>query len=316
MAYALITGASSGIGRELAALFAADGHDLIITARRQSKLSEVKRTLERRYHVRVETVALDLSEPDAPRNLHDYTVSHGLTVDHLVNNAGFADWTGFLDADWHRQHEMMQLNMAALAELTYRYGRDMRGLGHGRILNISSVASMMAGPYMAMYFASKAFVRSLSEAVAYELRGTGVSVTCVSPRPDLHRFRQGREHERRELLHPDQTGHRTPTRRLCLPDDDAGAHARLSRVSHQGWGCGRTPAPPRVHPTGRRAHERRRPTTASSRMNTAACGNPRGFHAMRPFPVSLGTDATPFRPWHVPDGRNVSTGGTRASRCR
>ena len=80
--------------------------------RRQSKLSEVKRTLERRYHVRVETVALDLSEPDAPRNLHDYTVSHGLTVDHLVNNAGFADWTGFLDADWHRQHEMMQLNMA------------------------------------------------------------------------------------------------------------------------------------------------------------------------------------------------------------
>lgn len=183
MAYALITGASSGIGRELAALFAADGHDLIITARRQSKLSEVKRTLERRYHVRVETVALDLSEPDAPRNLHDYTVSHGLTVDHLVNNAGFADWTGFLDADWHRQHEMMQLNMAALAELTYRYGRDMRGLGHGRILNISSVASMMAGPYMAMYFASKAFVRSLSEAVAYELRGTGVSVTCVCPGP-------------------------------------------------------------------------------------------------------------------------------------
>ena len=78
---------------------------------------------------------------------------------------------------------MMQLNMAALAELTYRYGRDMREQGHGRILNISSVASMMAGPYMAIYFASKAFVRSLSEAVSYELRDTGVSVTCVCPGP-------------------------------------------------------------------------------------------------------------------------------------
>lgn len=183
MAYALITGASSGIGREMAALFAADRHDLIITARSQGKLDDVKRTLEHRYGVHVETVALDLSESDAPQQLHDYTVSQDFEVDHLVNNAGFADWTGFLDADWHRQHEMMQLNMAALAELTYRYGRDMREQGHGRILNISSVASMMAGPYMAIYFASKAFVRSLSEAVSYELRDTGVSVTCVCPGP-------------------------------------------------------------------------------------------------------------------------------------
>ena len=142
MAYALITGASSGIGREMAALFAADRHDLIITARSQGKLDDVKRTLEHRYGVHVETVALDLSESDAPQQLHDYTVSQGFEVDHLVNNAGFADWTGFLDADWHRQHEMMQLNMAALAELTYRYGRDMREQGHGRILNISSVASI------------------------------------------------------------------------------------------------------------------------------------------------------------------------------
>ena len=145
MAYALITGASSGIGREMAALFAADRHDLIITARSQGKLDDVKRTLEHRYGVYVETVALDLSESDAPQQL--------------------------------------QLNMAALAELTYRYGRDMREQGHGRILNISSVASMMAGPYMAIYFASKAFVRSLSEAVSYELRDTGVSVTCVCPGP-------------------------------------------------------------------------------------------------------------------------------------
>ena len=160
MAYALITGASSGIGREMAALFAADRHDLIITARSQGKLDDVKRTLEHRYGVHVETVALDLSESDAPQQLHDYTVSQGFEVDHLVNTP-VCGLDGFSRRDWHRQHEMMQLNMAALAELTYRYGRDMREQGHGRILNISSVASMMAGPYMAMYFASKAFVRSL-----------------------------------------------------------------------------------------------------------------------------------------------------------
>ena len=188
MAYALITGASSGIGRELAALFAADGHDIIITARDQCRLNDVKAALERQYRVRVVVFAIDLSETDAPQRLYDFTVSQGFTVDHLVNNAGFADWSAYLDADWDRQREMMRLNMEALAELAYRYGRDMRHAGHGRILNISSVASMMAGPYMAMYFASKAFVRSLSEAMAYELHGTGVTVTCICPGPTTTGF--------------------------------------------------------------------------------------------------------------------------------
>ena len=188
MAYALITGASSGIGRELAALFAKDGHDLIITARNQARLDEVKRALEQRHGVRVVTIAMDLSENGAPKRLHEITSSQGLKVDHLINNAGFADWTGFLDADWERQQKMMRLNMNALAELMYLYGRDMRAAGHGRILNVSSVASMMPGPWMAMYFATKAFVRSLSQAVAYELRGTGVSVTCVCPGPTTTGF--------------------------------------------------------------------------------------------------------------------------------
>lgn len=183
MAYALVTGASSGIGRELAALFAANGCDVVITARSRKRLDAVKTALERRHNVRIVVFPADLSEPDAPRRLHDFTTSHGIPVEYLVNNAGFADWTRYLDADWGRQQEMMRLDMEALAELTYRYGRDMRDAGHGRILNISSVASMMAGPYMAMYFASKAFVRSLSEAVGHELRGTGVTVTCVCPGP-------------------------------------------------------------------------------------------------------------------------------------
>ena len=183
MAYALITGASSGIGRELAELFAADGHNLVITARNQTRLDDIKMQLEQRHHVHVETFAIDLSRDDAPRRLHNFTRERDLDVRYLANNAGFADYTGYLDADWTRQSEMMRLNMIALAELTYLYGRDMRKAGGGHILNISSVASMMAGPWMAMYFASKAFARSLSEAAAYELRGTGVRVTCVCPGP-------------------------------------------------------------------------------------------------------------------------------------
>ena len=188
MTYTLITGASSGIGRELATLFARDGHNLILTARHQHGLEIIQSMLEREYHIQVKIFPLDLSKPEAPRQLHEFTKTQGLTVDHLVNNAGFSDWTGYLDADWSRQSEMMRLNMGALAELTYRYGRDMRTRHCGRILNISSVASMMGGPYMAMYFASKAFVRSLSEAVAHELRGTGVTVACVCPGPTTTGF--------------------------------------------------------------------------------------------------------------------------------
>ena len=223
MGYALITGASGGIGRELAALFAADGHDLAITARSQERLDMVKTKLEQRFGVHVVTFAIDLSEANAPKKLHDFTTSQGIAVDHLVNNAGFADWTDFLDADWNRQNEMMQLNMHALAELTYRYGRDMRANGHGRILNISSVASMMAGPYMAMYFASKAFVRSLSEAVA----------------------------------HHDQTGHHTSACHVRLPQDDARLNPRLPWSAHQGGRARGTGSSPRYDPANRRVHERR-----------------------------------------------------------
>lgn len=183
MTYALVTGASSGIGRELAALLAADGHDLVLVARDKERLEQVRSVLEARHGIHVEVFPIDLSKADAPRRLHGFTRSRGLVIDTLVNNAGFAEWTGFLGADWNRQHEMMELNMVALAELTYLYGRDMRNAGRGRILNIASVASMMSGPWMATYFATKAFVRSLSEAVAHELRGTGVSVTCVCPGP-------------------------------------------------------------------------------------------------------------------------------------
>lgn len=257
MGYALITGASGGIGRELAALFAADGHDLVITARSQERLDMIKTKLEQRFGVHVVTFAIDLSEANAPKKLHDFTTSQGIAVDHLVNNAGFADWTDFLDADWNRQNEMMQLNMHALAELTYRYGRDMRANGHGRILNISSVASMMAGPYMAMYFASKAFVRSLSEAVSHELRGTGVTGDLRMSRSDHDRLSEGCEYEWPQLLHHDQTGHRTSACHVRLPQDDARLNPRLPWSAHQGGRARGTGSSPRSDPANRRVHERR-----------------------------------------------------------
>ena len=257
MGYALITGASGGIGRELAALFAADGHDLVITARSQERLDMIKTKLEQRFGVHVVTFAIDLSEANAPKKLHDFTTSQGIAVDHLVNNAGFADWTDFLDADWNRQNEMMQLNMHALAELTYRYGRDMRANGHGRILNISSVASMMAGPYMAMYFASKAFVRSLSEAVAHELRGTGVTVTCVCPGPTTTGFQKAANMSGRNFF--------TMTKPATARQLATYAYRRMMRGSILAYhgpltkaGARRgTGSSPRSDPANRRVHERR-----------------------------------------------------------
>ena len=183
MAYALITGATGGIGRELAALLARDGHDLVVTARDARRLEDLSGRLRERFGVDVVPIAVDLAEPGAARRLFEETSSRGLDVDVLANNAGFARWTDFLDADWDDQRAMMRVNMEALAELSHRYGRVMRDRGRGRILNIASVASMMAGPHMAMYFASKAFVRSLGEALAHELRGSGVTVTTICPGP-------------------------------------------------------------------------------------------------------------------------------------
>jgi short-subunit dehydrogenase len=152
-------------------------------ARNAKKLNDIREYLEPKYGVSVITLPADLSAPNAATKLYKETRHRKLAVDHLVNNAGFGDLSGFLDRDLSRHEQMAQLNMVTLMQLTYLYGRDMRDAGFGRILNVSSVASMAAGPNMAMYYASKAFVRSLSEAVHEELRGTGVTVTALCPGP-------------------------------------------------------------------------------------------------------------------------------------
>ena len=179
--WTLITGASGGIGRELAEIFAESGHNLILVARSEGKLAELRDRLTAEHGVEARVIAADLSLPDAAERLHERT--QGLVVDNLVNNAGFGDWGGFLDSDWGRQEQMVQLNITALMQMCRLYGRDMRERGFGHILNLSSVAAFCAGPYMSVYYATKAYVLSFSQALSEELADTGVTATALCPGP-------------------------------------------------------------------------------------------------------------------------------------
>ena len=188
MGYALVTGASGGIGRQMAEEFAKHGHDVVLVARSEGKLARLSDDLRSRYGVDAVVLMEDLTDPDGPQRVHDATERAGIVVDWLVNDAGFGDQAAFLDADWNRQQAMVQLNVLALMQLTYLYGNDMRARGHGGILNLSSVAAFCAGPYMSVYYATKGFVLQFSEALALELRGTGVTVTALCPGPTATGF--------------------------------------------------------------------------------------------------------------------------------
>ncbi|VTU01315.1 short-chain dehydrogenase reductase sdr : Short-chain dehydrogenase/reductase SDR OS=Haloferax larsenii JCM 13917 GN=C455_07747 PE=3 SV=1: adh_short [Gemmataceae bacterium] len=181
---ALVTGASAGIGREIARILAAD-HDLILSARREPELRALAAELApATCHV----VTADLADPAGPRALFDAVAAAGLKVDVLVNNAGFGDLGPFADADLAKLLRMIQVNVASLTELTGRFVPGMRARGRGRVLNVGSVAGFQPGPYMAVYYATKAFVNSFSEALSNELEGTGVTVTCLCPGPTVSEF--------------------------------------------------------------------------------------------------------------------------------
>jgi short-subunit dehydrogenase len=177
---ALVTGASAGLGRDYARLFAADGHDVVLVARRKDRLEELARELEARG-VRAHVVAADLAAPASPRWIVDELRARQLSIDFLVNNAGFGTTGPFATADAAKQLEMIQVNVVALVELTRLLLPDMLARGRGRILNVGSTAGFQAGPFMAVYYASKAFVNSFTEALAYELDGTGVTATVSCP---------------------------------------------------------------------------------------------------------------------------------------
>jgi len=184
---ALITGASAGLGRELARLFAKDGHDLVLVARRRDRLEELARDLEVNG-VKATVIAADLGDRTAPSSVADELRTKGIAVDFLVNNAGFGTCGSFVDSDLSRELEMVEVNIRALMQLTRLFLPDMIARKSGRILNIASVAGFLSGPYMATYYASKAFVLSFTEALAAELAGTGVTVTASCPGPTETEF--------------------------------------------------------------------------------------------------------------------------------
>lgn len=201
---AVVTGASSGIGLELTRLLAAAGHDLVLVARNEGALRRVAQETEAAYRTSAHLLPLDLADPASPAAIHDYCRSKGLAPDTLVNNAGFATNGLFAHTDLGSELAQVQVNITSLMHLSKLFLPGMLNRGTGRILNVASTAGFQAGPYMAVYYASKAFVISLSEALAEEVRGSGVTVTVLCPGPTRTDFqrRAGIEHAAiaREIL--------------------------------------------------------------------------------------------------------------------
>ena len=177
----VITGASSGIGEALAHLFAPEQQTLVLVARRKDKLDVLAKALNSKYGIKVHSIALDLQQAGAAAQLMNEISNLKLTVDTLVNNAGFGVSAPFAKSDAGQTSGMMQLNMVALTELTHMVLPAMLDRGHGRIMNIASVVAFQPCPYFAVYAATKAYVLSFTEALAEEMRGRGVLVTAVCP---------------------------------------------------------------------------------------------------------------------------------------
>jgi uncharacterized protein len=197
---ALITGASSGIGEELTRLFARDGYDLVLVARGKSQLEALAAQLRQQHGVSVTVLAKDLAQPAAAQAIYDELTRAGTTVDVLVNDAGYATYGSFTEIPAETELAMLQVNMAALTHLCKLFLPPMVRRGSGRVLNVASTAAFQPGPLMAAYYASKAYVLSLSEALANELRGTGVTVTALCPGPTRSGFQSRAKMEDSKLV--------------------------------------------------------------------------------------------------------------------
>jgi hypothetical protein len=186
--FVLITGASSGIGSELARVFAREGHPLVLVARSQGRLEDLAGELRRDHGVEVKVLVQDLAQTGAASDLAQALVAEGVEVETLVNNAGFGLLGPFIESDMVKHGEMMRLNMVALTELTRVLVPWMVARGKGWVLNVASTAAFQPGPGMAVYFATKSYVLSFSVALREELKGTGVKVTCLCPGATETRF--------------------------------------------------------------------------------------------------------------------------------
>ncbi len=184
----LVTGASSGIGRELAKCFAAEGSRLVLTARHTEALQSLANELRRTHQVEALVLTGDLARPETPERIFRELQGRGIVVDVLVNNAGFGVWGKFAELALSRQLEMVQVNITSLAQLTGLFLPGMAQRRRGGILNVASVAGFLPGPGMAVYYATKAWVLSFTEALAEELTGASVTVTALCPGPTATNF--------------------------------------------------------------------------------------------------------------------------------
>jgi short-subunit dehydrogenase len=180
---ALVTGASGGIGLELARLFAADGHDLVLVARSADRLAGLAEELSGRHKVSARVLAADLARAEAPREISERLRSEGVNVDALVNNAGIGSYGLFAETDLRTELDLLQINVVALTHLTKLFLPAMLARRRGYVMNVASTAAFQPGPLMAVYYASKAYVLHLSEALSNETKGTGVTVTALCPGP-------------------------------------------------------------------------------------------------------------------------------------
>jgi short-subunit dehydrogenase len=178
---ALITGASAGLGAELARLFVGDGHDVVLVARRRDRLEELASQLTKSGGARAHVLPEDLADEKAPERLVAELGKRGIEIEFLVNNAGYGTTGAFVDLDPKREIAMLQVNVTAVVHLTRLLLPAMVARESGRVLNMGSTAGFQPGPYMAVYYASKAFVNSFTEALGFELRGTGVTATLCCP---------------------------------------------------------------------------------------------------------------------------------------
>lgn len=188
--YTLITGASSGIGYELASVFAKHHHNLILVARSKEKLESLRAEIEKNFQVVAEVVVQDLSKPGSAEELFKTLQKKNMKVDILVNNAGFGDHGFFLNADSQKLEEMINLNVLTLTKLTRLFLPEMVENKYGKILNVASTAAFQPGPLMSVYYATKSYVLSFTEGLHEELKGTGVSATALCPGPTISGFQE------------------------------------------------------------------------------------------------------------------------------
>ncbi|ACZ07964.1 NADP-dependent 3-hydroxy acid dehydrogenase YdfG [Sebaldella termitidis] len=193
----LITGASSGIGREFSKLFAEKGYRLVITARREKNLAELKKMYPENN---VEVIPCDLGSEAGAEYLYNEVKKRSIKVDILINNAGFGLFGEFYETDIEKEKKMIDLNVKALVELSKYFLQEMLERNSGRILNVASIAAFQPGPYMSVYYASKAFVLSFSEALRNEVRNTGVCISVLCPGPVETEFEKSSELTKSKLF--------------------------------------------------------------------------------------------------------------------